>query len=102
MTHIAENIIQLPNVDLVYQDIERFREIKQSIAALEVEKKLIEGNLKHNYFDKKDTFEFKGRILATCKPEKRTLFDSTTFKSDHPDMYESYSYESVSNPIRLK
>lgn len=102
MTQTATNIQSLPNIDLIFQDIERLREIKQSIAAFEAEKKLIETNLKTTYFAEKEIFEFHGRILATCKDETRNILDSQSLKTDLPEVYENYLKPSTSKVLRLK
>lgn len=76
--------------DVAAREVERLREVKEDIAALEKEEKMLTERLQLVMGDA-DTLTVEGNVVATWKSSKPSArFDSKRFKAEHSDLYQSY------------
>lgn len=71
----------------------RMKSLKQAIEELEAEYDMLKKEIIASHFEANNTDVFtndKGLVLATYKPQLRTLFKTTDFKKNEPDLYEKY------------
>ena len=82
------------------QIIDKLNELKADIKSLDGIKKEYENKLKIAL--KEHETGLTPKYQVTWKPYKRTYFDSKKFKSEKPDLYESYSEIRESRTLRIK
>ncbi len=82
------------------QIIDKLNELKADIKSLDDIKKEYENKLKIAL--KEHETGLTPKYQVTWKPYKRTYFDSKKFKSEKPDLYESYSEIRESRTLRIK
>ena|ERR1700733_12057045 len=87
-----QNLRILPqnSIDTTYSLLERYRELRQHIKALEREKDAIGDQLKSGYFLDNTDFNFEGRLIATYRPEIHIKLDQTQLEIDLPEIYKEY------------
>ena len=88
---MQSNIYKLPFADLgTYEQIEKLRDVKRQIKALEDEEKELSNNLKAGYFLNHDDFLHNGRLIATYRPIISIILDQKKLESEKPDLYKEY------------
>lgn len=76
--------------DVSAREVERLREVKEDIAALEKEEKMLTERLQLVMGDA-DTLTIDGVAVATWKSSKPSArFDTKRFKAEHSDLYQAY------------
>lgn len=84
-------IRKLNNINETYALIQEYNEIKQRIAALEREKKILYTNITEGYFKEKEgVFTYNGMEKAVYKLCDRTDFNKSEFEISHPKLYEKF------------
>ncbi len=72
--------------------ISRYKDLESEIKTLESRKSLLKESLIKSYFAKNDSYYNEdGLLLATYKAQIRQVFNTTAFKQDNLDVYNTYT-----------
>lgn len=83
--------------DAILHDAAELESVNREIEELKSRKELLQGNITA-FMGESDTLTVAGKTIATWKSSKpRVTFDSATFKSKHPDLYNQYLKEGAAN-----
>lgn len=91
--HVEGKIINVE--EEIFDKVVKLKEIKNSIAELETQKKSLEDDIKFVFADN-ETMSYQDITIATWKSSKSTeTFDSKAFIKDNPDLAKKYMKTSI-------
>lgn len=83
--------------DAILHDAAELESVNREIEELKERKEELQGHIT-SFMGESDTLTVAGKTIATWKSSKpRVTFDSATFKSKHPDLYNQYLKEGAAN-----
>ena len=83
--------------------LSNYKEICESIKALESQKESLRNALIKSYFESNPTYTSKDKlIIASYMPQDRTCFDSKHFKEVNPALYDEFSYTQTVHIFTVK
>lgn len=85
---------EIEAADYVLNEIKKMTSIREQVIHLEKEEEAAIAAIQA-YMQEQKNLTYKGNVVATWKTGKPTKrFDVNTFKSQHPDLYEKFIYQS--------